>query len=205
MSIFMTLRIALKALGRNKMRTALTMLGMIIGVAAVIAMVALGSGAQASIEEQIKSTGTNLIMVSPGNFSAGGVRMGGGNAVTLKPEDATALRDVAGVQYVSATTQTRAQLVYGNQNWSTNIQGVDVDFPNIRLWTIKYGSWFGDQDVRGAGKSVVLGYSVYNTLFPDGGDPTGQVIRVKNQPFTVAGVMAPVGENCRVKVQDDTE
>jgi putative ABC transport system permease protein len=204
MSIFMTLRIALKALGRNKMRTALTMLGMIIGVAAVIAMVALGSGAQASIEEQIKSTGTNLIMVSPGNFSAGGVRMGGGNAVTLKPEDATALRDVAGVQYVSATTQTRAQLVYGNQNWSTNIQGVDVDFPNIRLWTIKYGSWFGDQDVRGAGKSVVLGYSVYNTLFPDGGDPTGQVIRVKNQPFTVAGVMAPKGQSSTGQDQDDT-
>src|SRR5262245_37382419 len=175
MSVFMTLRIALKALGRNKMRTALTMLGMIIGVAAVIAMVALGSGAQWQIEEQIKQTGTNLIMIMPGNFSSGGVRMGGGNAVTLKPEDATAIRDVAGVQYVSSTTQTRAQLVAGNQNWSVNVQGVDVDFPAIRLWTLKFGSFFGDQDVRGAAKTIVLGNSTFLQLFPDGGDPTGQV------------------------------
>ncbi len=204
MSIFMTLRIALKALGRNKMRTALTMLGMIIGVAAVIAMVALGSGAQAQIEEQIKQSGTNLIMVMPGNFSSGGVRMGGGNAVTLKTEDATALRDVPGVQYVSATTQTRVQVVAGNQNWSTNVQGVDVDFPNIRLWTVKFGSWFGDQDVRGASKVIVLGSSVANTLFGEGVDPTGQIIRVKNQPFTVVGVMGPKGQSSTGQDQDDT-
>ena len=107
MSVFMTLRIAIKALGRNKMRTTLTALGMIIGVAAVIAMVALRSGAQSQIEEQIKQTGTNLVQIMPGNFSSGGVRMGGGNATTLKPEDATALRDVPGVQYVSATIGTR--------------------------------------------------------------------------------------------------
>jgi putative ABC transport system permease protein len=130
--------------------------------------------------------------------------MGGGNAVTLKPEDATALRDIPGVQYVSATTQTRAQLVFGNQNWSTNVQGVDVDYPNIRLWTIKYGSWFGDQDVRGASKVIVLGASVANTLFPDGGDPTGQIIRVKNQPFTVVGVMIEKGQSSTGQDQDDT-
>jgi len=204
MSVFMTLRIAVKALGRNKMRTALTMLGMIIGVAAVIAMVALGSGAQWQIEEQIKQTGTNLVMIMPGNFSSGGVRQGGGNATTLKPEDATALRDVAGVQYVSATVSTRAQLIAGNQNWSTNVQGCDVDFPAIRLWTVKYGSFFGDQDIRGATKVIVLGNSVYNTLFPEGGDPTGQVIRVKNQPFTIVGVMNPKGQSSTGQDQDDT-
>ncbi len=204
MSVFMTLRIAVKALGRNKMRTALTMLGMIIGVAAVIAMVALGSGAQWQIEEQIKQTGTNLVMIMPGNFSTGGVRMGGGNATTLKPEDATALRDVPGVQYVSATVSTRTQLIYANQNWSTNVQGSDVDFPAIRLWTVKYGSFFGDQDVRGATKVIVLGTSVSNTLFGEGIDPTGQIIRVKNQPFTVVGVMNPKGQSSTGQDQDDT-
>ena len=204
MSVFMTFRIAVKALGRNKMRTALTMLGMIIGVAAVIAMVALGSGAQWQIEEQIKQTGTNLVMIMPGNFSSGGVRMGGGNATTLKPEDATAMRDVPGVQYVSATLQTRVQLIAGNQNWSTNIQGSDVDLPAIRLWTVKYGSFFGEQDVRAATKVIVLGTSVSNTLFGDGVDPTGQIIRVKNQPFTVVGVMNPKGQSSTGQDQDDT-
>jgi putative ABC transport system permease protein len=204
MSVFMTLRIAVKALGRNKMRTALTMLGMIIGVAAVIAMVALGSGAQWQIEEQIKQTGTNLVMIMPGNFSAGGVRMGGGNATTLKPEDATALRDVPGVQYVSATVSTRVQIIAGNQNWSTNVQGSDVDYPAIRLWTVKYGSFFGDQDVRGATKVIVLGNSLFERLFPDGSDPTGQIIRVKNQPFTVVGVMSPKGQSSTGQDQDDT-
>ena len=204
MSVFMTVRIAVKALGRNKMRTALTMLGMIIGVAAVIAMVALGSGAQAQIEEQIKQSGTNLILVMPGNFMNMGVRMGGGNAPTLKPEDATALRDIPGVQYISATTSTRAQVVTGNQNWSTNVQGVDIDFPNIRLWTIKYGSFFGDQDVRAASKVIVLGSSVANTLYGEGVDPTGQILRVKNQPFTVVGVMGPKGQSAGGQDQDDT-
>jgi putative ABC transport system permease protein len=204
MSVLMTFRIAVKALGRNKMRTALTMLGMIIGVAAVIAMVALGSGAQWQIEEQIKQTGTNLVMIMPGNFSTGGVRMGGGNATTLKPEDATALRDVPGVQYVSATVNTRVQLIYANQNWSTNVQGSDVDYPAIRLWTVKYGSFFGEQDVRGATKVIVLGNSVSNTLFGEGVDPTGQIIRVRNQPFTVVGVMNPKGQSSTGQDQDDT-
>src|SRR2546427_7100651 len=117
MSVLMILRIALKALGRNKMRTALTMLGMIIGVAAVITMVALGTGAQTSIEAQIQSAGTNMIMVSAGNFSTGGVRQGQGNASTLTPDDATALRSVDRVPYVAAQSNTRRQGVAGNQNW----------------------------------------------------------------------------------------
>ncbi len=128
MSVFMIFRIALKALGRNKMRTALTMLGMIIGVAAVITMVALGTGAQTSIESQIQSAGTNMMMVSAGNFSSGGVRQGQGNASTLVPDDAVAIARVQGVQYQAAGVNTRGQVVSGNQNWNTQIQGTDVDF-----------------------------------------------------------------------------
>jgi putative ABC transport system permease protein len=121
MSILMVFRIALKALNRNKLRTALTMLGMIIGVAAVITMVALGTGAQSSIEAQIQSTGTNMIIVSAGNFSQGGVRQGQGNASTLTPDDATAISRVDGVQYTAASVNTRGQLIYGNQNWNTQV------------------------------------------------------------------------------------
>src|ERR671927_1212461 len=122
MSVLMVFRIAFKALSRNKMRTALTMLGMIIGVAAVITMVALGTGAQTSIEAQIQSTGTNMIIVSAGNFMAGGVRQGQGNASTLTPDDAQAMRAVQGVQYVAAGVNTRGQIVAGNMNWGTQVQ-----------------------------------------------------------------------------------
>src|SRR3954462_1464928 len=127
MSILMIFRIAFKALARNKMRTALTMLGMIIGVAAVITMVALGTGAQSSIESQIQAAGTNMIMVSAGNFSSGGVRMGQGNASTLTPDDAASIQQVAGVQYKAAGVNTRGQVVAGNTNWNTQIQGTEVD------------------------------------------------------------------------------
>src|SRR3970040_682482 len=137
MSILMTLRIALKALGRNKMRTALTMLGMIIGVGAVITMVALGKGAQSTIEEQVKAAGTNMININSGNFSQGGVRMGQGMSTRLSPDDAASLRDVPGVQYVAAGTNTRGQIIAGNQNWSAQTQGTDVDFPYIRSWPTK--------------------------------------------------------------------
>src|ERR1700730_3802343 len=131
MSIFMVVRIALKALGRNKLRTALTMLGMIIGVSAVITMVALGTGAQSSIDSQIQSAGTNTIIVMAGNFSQGGVRQGQGNASTLVPDDAAAVAALPGVQYVAAGSNTRGQIVAGNQNWGTTVQGTDVDFPLI--------------------------------------------------------------------------
>ena len=130
----MTLRIALKALNRNKMRTILTMLGMIIGVGAVITMVGLGTGARTTIEERVKSAGTNMIMVNAGNFSTGGVRMGQGNSTTMTPEDATAIREIPGVQYVAAGAQTRGQIIAGNQNWSTQVQGTDTDLPLIRSW-----------------------------------------------------------------------
>jgi putative ABC transport system permease protein len=203
MSVLMTLLIALKALARNKMRTALTMLGMIIGVGAVITMVALGRGAQATIEEQVKSAGTNLINVNAGNFMAGGVRQGQGMSTTLTPEDARAIRDIPGVQYVSAGVNSRGQVIAGNQNWSTQTQGVDVDFPVIRSWQPKYGSFFTPQDVSTAAKVAVLGTVVSDTLFGPDVDPTGQIIRIRNQPFRVLGVMSSKGQGAFGQDQDD--
>jgi putative ABC transport system permease protein len=203
MSIFMTLLIALKALNRNKMRTMLTMLGMIIGVGAVITMVALGKGAQSTIEEQVKAAGTNLITVMAGNFTQGGVRQGGGMSTTLTPEDAAALRQVPGVQYLAAGVNSRAQLIAGNQNWSSQIQGTDVDLPLIRNWPTKFGSFFTAQDVATAQKVAVLGQTVSDNLFGPDVDPTGQIIRVKNQPFKVLGVMAPKGSTGFGQDQDD--
>src|SRR5690349_6239159 len=193
MSIIMIFRIALKALGRNKMRTALTMLGMIIGVAAVITMVALGTGAQSSIESQIQAAGTNMIIVSAGNFMQGGVRMGQGNASTLTPDDAAAIQQVQGVQYKAAGVNTRGQVVAGNMNWGTQIQGTDVDLPLIRSWPMKTGAFFSPVDVATASKVAVLGSVVHDQLFGADVDPVGQVIRINNQPFTVLGVMSSKG------------
>src|SRR6185436_7577444 len=134
----MTFRIAFKALGRNKLRTGLTMLGMIIGVAAVISLVAMGNGAQSAIESQIKGAGTNMITVNAGNFTSGGVRQGSGAATSLTPEDADAIkREVAGVEYLAPGSSTRGQVVAGNQNWSTRIQGTGVDLPLIRAWAMR--------------------------------------------------------------------
>jgi putative ABC transport system permease protein len=203
MSIFMTLLIAIKALNRNKMRTMLTMLGMIIGVGAVITMVALGKGAQSTIEEQVKAAGTNLITINAGNFTQGGVRQGGGMSTTLTVDDAQALRQVLGVQYLAAGVNSRAQLIAGNQNWSSQIQGTDVDLPLIRNWPTKYGSFFTPQDVATAQKVAVLGQTVSDNLFGPDIDPTGQIIRVKNQPFKVLGVMAPKGSTGFGQDQDD--
>jgi putative ABC transport system permease protein len=204
MSIFMTLRIALKALNRNKMRTMLTMLGMIIGVGAVITMVALGKGAQQTIEDQVKAAGTNMITVNAGNFSQGGVRQGSGNATSLTKEDAEAIRALPGVQYVAAGVNSRAQLIAGNQNWSSQIQGTDIELPLIRSWPMKYGGFFTPQDVTSAAKVAVLGQTVADTLFGPETDPTGQIIRVKNQPFKVIGVMGPKGTSGMGQDQDDT-
>jgi putative ABC transport system permease protein len=203
MSFLMVLRVAFKALARNKMRTALTMLGMIIGVSAVITMVALGTGAQSSIETQIQAAGTNMIMVSAGNFQQGGVRMGQGNASTLTPEDAMAIRDLPGVQYVAPGVNTRGQIVAGNMNWGTQVQGTDVDLPLIRSWPATYGGFFAPVDVATASKVAVLGSVVHEQLFGADVDPVGQVIRINNQPFTVVGVMASKGQSGMGQDQDD--
>jgi putative ABC transport system permease protein len=203
MSILMTLRIALKALNRNKMRTVLTMLGMIIGVGAVITMVALGRGAQTTIEEQVKAAGTNLINVNSGNFSQGGVRQGQGMSNTLMPADAEAIRHVPGVQYVAAQSNGRGQIIAGNQNWNARIEGTDVDMPFIRSWQPQYGSFFTPQDVSTSAKVAVLGSVVAETLFGPEVDPTGEIIRIRNQPFRVLGVMASRGQSSTGQDQDD--
>jgi putative ABC transport system permease protein len=199
----MTLRVALGALNRNKMRTTLTTLGMIIGVAAVITMVALGRGAQQSIEDQIKSAGTNMIMVNAGNWTVGGVRHGQGASSTLTTEDATAIRDVPGVQYVAPGANTRAQIIAGNQNWQTRVEGTDVDMPLIRAWPVRSGAFFTTQDVSSAAKTAVLGAVASDALFGEQVDPTGQIIRIRNQPFRVVGVMASKGQSSMGQDQDD--
>ena len=203
MSVFMIFRIALKALGRNKMRTALTMLGMIIGVAAVITMVALGTGAQSSIDAQIQTMGTNTIQVQAGNFTQGGVRQGQGNASTLTPDDAAAIAQVPGVLYTAASQQTRGQMVAGNQNWNTQVEGTDIDFPLINSWPVELGSFFTAQDVTTAAKVVVLGSVARDQLFGPDVNPVGQTIRIQHLPFTIIGVMAAKGQSNVGEDRDD--
>ena len=203
MSIFMTLRIAFKALGRNKLRTALTMLGMIIGFAAVIAMVALGTGAQQMIEDQIKTAGTNLVTIFPGSTNTGGVRTGAGGNTRLVPEDAKLLRDLPEIQYVAESVSTRTQLIYGSMNWNTTVEGTSVDLPAIRSWPMKFGTFFSEEDVRAAAKVVVLGSNVSDQLFGENVDPTDTQIRVRNQIFRVLGVMSSKGAGSGGMNMDD--
>jgi putative ABC transport system permease protein len=199
----MTLRIAFRALKRNKLRTGLTMLGMIIGVSAVITMTALGTGAQAQIEERIRGAGTNMISIFPGSANVGGVKQGAGSSSRLVPDDAKTLRDVPEVEYVSEGLQTRQQVVYGSQNWSTNIVGVNTDYTSIKSWPLKYGSFFTDADVQAAAKVCTLGINVAENLFGQDVDPTGIEIRVRNHIFRVLGVMGPKGSSSSGQNQDD--
>ncbi len=205
MSLFMIFRVALRALRRNKMRTALTMLGMIIGVAAVITMVALGNGATQQIEEQVQSGGTNLITVRAGNFRNHGVSGGMGTSPRLKAKDVDAIRaQVAGAQYLSASVQTRDQVVAAGQNWFTRIEGVDVELPLIRYWDVADGAFFTTADVNSAAKVAVIGAIVRDNLFGEGSDPIGQTIRIRNQSFKVVGVMSVKGSGSFGEDQDDT-
>ena len=205
MHVVIILRVSLKALVRNKMRTALTMLGMIIGVAAVIAMVALGTGAQQQIEEQVRSAGTNLITVRAGNFHRGGVSMGMGGAPTLKAQDVEAIREqVPGAVYLAASVNTRDQVIAGGQNWSAQIEGTDVEFPMIRFWDLEYGTFFTQTHVRSAAKVAVLGSVVRDNLFGEGADPVGQRVRIRNQSFQIIGVMESKGSGQFGQDQDDT-
>ena len=205
MSFFMIFRVALKALGRNKMRTALTMLGLIIGVAAVITMVALGTGAQQEIEAQIQAAGTNLIMVRAGNFRRGGISHGMGSSPRLKAIDVDAIREqVAGAQYLTASVNTRDQVVAAGQNWQTRIEGADVELPLIRFWDVELGTFFTTTDVRSTAKVAVLGSVVRDNLFGEDVDPVGQTMRIRNQSFKVIGVMKAKGSGSFGEDQDDT-
>jgi putative ABC transport system permease protein len=169
----------------------------------VITLVAMGNGAQSVIEDQIKGAGTNMITVNAGNFTMGGVRSGSGSASTLTVEDAAAIHDLPGVQYSAAGVSTRTQVVSGNQNWFTRVQGTDVDLPLIRSWGIKSGAFFSTQDVNSAAKVAVLGNTVVEQLFGADADPVGQIIRIRNQPFKVVGTMAVKGQQAMGEDMDD--
>ena len=199
------IRIALIAIRRNAVRSALTMLGVIIGVASVIAMIALGSGARASIDQQIQSQGTNVVYVSSGSFGRGpgSPRGGAGSVTTLTLEDAQTIgRDVPSVARLSPMVRSRAQVVAGNQNWNTSIEGGNEDYLAIRNWPIVSGENFTARDVLVAEKVALLGQTVAKTLFPDQ-DPVGQIIRVKSLPFRVVGVLSPKGQGQWGQDQDD--
>ncbi len=204
MRLLATTVIALRALRRNKLRSALTALGIIIGVAAVIAMVGIGNGAKSQVEAQVASLGRNVVTVFPGSFSSGGARGGWGSASTLTPEDAEAVRrDVAGAVSVSAEVRDRNQVLANGLNWNTEIRGVDVDFLSIRAWDVTEGVMFSEADVTSAAKVCVIGTTVAKQLFPDV-DPLGQTLRVRNIPFVVRGILQSKGFNFFGQDQDDT-
>ena len=200
----MTLRIALRALGRNKVRSALTMLGVIIGVAAVIAMVAIGSGATQSVQKQISSMGQNLLMILPGSSSSGAVMFGAGSVQTLSPNDAVAIRrDCPSAAGVAVIVRTRAQIVYQDVNWApATVQGCDEHFLEVRQWGVVEGENFTEQDIKSAAQVCLLGQTVVDNVFQDQ-SPIGKRIRVKGLPFRVVGVLEKKGANTFGSDQDD--
>jgi len=203
MRFFEIFRIAFDALLRNKMRSLLTMLGIIIGVGAVIAMVAIGQGAQVQVDAQISSLGTNVLMIFPGTTSRGGVMTGAGSATTLTEEDGQAIKEQCpAVAFLSPLIRQGGQVVYGNLNWGTAVQGGSPDFFSIRDWRIDGGDFFADADVRGATKVCLLGRTVVTQLF-EGEDPLGKTIRIRNIPFRVVGTLKPKGQNMMGQDQDD--
>jgi putative ABC transport system permease protein len=206
MNMLVIFKIAFRALARNKMRSALTMLGIVIGVSAVIAMVSIGQGAQALVQEQIASVGTNLLFVGAGSQNVGGVRSGTGATQSnrLTVEDIEAIRrEIPTVAMASPTVNTRAQLVFGNQNWNVQVQGVNEQFQEIKKWKVASGEFFTEADVRTAARVIVLGKTVADELY-QGADPVGQVVRVRELPFRVIGVMVAKGQDGSGRDQDDT-
>jgi putative ABC transport system permease protein len=203
MRIGSTINVAFRALRRNKLRSALTALGIIIGVAAVIAMVGIGNGAKAQVEAQIASLGQNIILVFSGSTTSSGIRTGWGGAGTLKIEDAEAIRrEVSGVTAVSEEVVSTTQVAAGNQNWFTRIYGESADYLDIRQWPLADGAPFTPQDVRSANKVCVIGRTTATQIYGND-DPIGQVLRVKNVPFTITGVLTPKGLSAQGVDQDD--
>lgn len=201
--ILASVRIALRALRVNKLRSGLTMLGVIIGVAAVIAMVAVGSGAEQRISEQIRSIGSNLIIVLSGSTTSGGIRLGHGTLLTLTEDDAKAIAlEVPSVLTVAPSIRGMAQVVHGNLNWSTGIYGATPEFQEAREWAVVSGRFFNQEDVDGATKVALLGQTVVRNLFGEA-DPVGQIVRIKKVPFTVIGVLGEKGQSTWGQDQDD--
>ena len=203
MNMLETFWVALDSLNRNKMRSILTMLGIIIGVGAVIAMVAIGQGAQHNIEEQIQALGTNVLIVYPGAQNVGGVRFAAGSQPTLTAEDADAVReDCPAVAYIAPGVRTGGRAVYGNMNWGTGMQGTTPVYVEIRQWPVESGRFFTDSEVRAAARVCLLGQTVAKNLFEDQ-DPVGKIIRYRDAPWRVIGVMSPKGQNALGQDQDD--
>lgn len=204
MDFLQTLKIALRALRTNKMRSFLTMLGIIIGIAAVIAMMAVGSGANYVITQQIASIGSNIILVLPGSTTSGGLRSGSGGAQSLTSDDVKAMiTECPAVETAAATTRTTGQVVYGNMNWSTVVMGAAPELFDIREWGVVSGRSLTQQDTDGAAKVCLLGQTVANNLFGSA-DPVGNIIRIKKIPFTVVGILERKGQSPQGTDQDDT-
>ncbi|MBI5326922.1 MAG: ABC transporter permease [Deltaproteobacteria bacterium] len=204
MNTIATVKIAVNALSINKMRSSLTMLGIIIGVAAVIAMISVGAGARAQISKEIASLGSNLLMVWPGTATSGGLRMGFGTTPTLTSDDARAIAaEVSTVSFVAPVLNGTAQVVYGNQNWSTIVTGTTSNFFELREWPVVSGKVFTQRDVDGATKVALLGQTVVENLYGNE-DPVGNIIRIKKIPFKVVGVLARKGQSPIGQDQDDS-
>jgi len=203
MRLLAIIKIAFRAMRRNLMRTILTMLGIIIGVAAVIAVVSIGNGAKTQVEAQIASLGQNVVQIFSGSFSRGGVRSGFGGAGTLTIDDADAIgREVNGVVSVSPEVRSGAQVAAGNQNWSTSIVGEGETYLDIRQWPLEDGNMFGEADVRSANKVAILGKTVAQQLFGDD-NPIGQIMRIRNFPFKIVGILKTKGYSFTGSDQDD--
>ena len=202
MNVLALLRVAMRALAVNKLRSALTMLGIIIGVAAVIVMIAVGSGAQAKVDEQIRALGSNLLLIISGATTSGGVRLGFGSNLTLSEDDAAAIPREIPETIAAPALRGSAQVVWGNQNWSTIIFGVTPEYLEVRQWEIASGRPFDATDQAGAAKVCLIGATVARQLF-GGADPVGQPIRIRRVPFTVIGVLEPKGQSMMGHDQDD--
>lgn len=204
MNTIATVKIAVNALSINKMRSGLTMLGIIIGVAAVIAMISVGSGAREQVTKQIASIGSNLLMILPGAATSGGLRMGFGTTPTLTSDDAKAIgQEVSDVAYAAPLLPGTSQVVYGNQNWSTIITGTSPNLFDLRDWPVESGAIFTQRDVDGATKVALIGKTVKENLFGDE-DPLGKIIRIKKIPFKVIGVLSGKGQSPMGQDQDDS-
>ena len=204
MTGIVTIRIAMRALIRNKARSLLTALGIIIGIAAVIAVVAVGQGASVTMRNQISSMGNNLLLIFPGSQKTGGFHGGAGTQQTLTAEDGEAiLRECPLVQAMTPMVRSGSQCIYRENDWATSVQGVNVQYQEVRSWDVAAGSFFTDSDVRGAARVCVIVKTVSEQLF-QGEDPVGQTIRIKNMPFRVMGVMSSKGSAAWGQDQDDT-
>jgi putative ABC transport system permease protein len=204
MTFLPTLRIAVGAIARNRARSLLTMLGIIIGVAAVIVTVAIGSGARASVANQINGLGSNMLILMPGSVNQSGVRTGNGGASTLTAGDGLAIAQLPHVAAVSPTVSVRAQIVAGNNNWQTTVVGVAPSYTYIRNWAMATGTFFSQSNIASSAKVAVLGQTVVSNLFPNGSNPVGQTIFIRNVPFVVTGTLSAKGQSSVGQDQDDT-